>query len=126
MTFHLETKEINIEELMKADAGYGEFYFCNAGTIRECNDIYFYGNSSDQFFFFARWVEISEEEKNIEIFRATTIRLGGPAPRIPVIRLEIIQRDLEYLFRTRRYVLLDRPIILNEIPTNVLFTWKMA
>ena len=126
MVFILKSSEIRPDDLVKLDSGNGDFYVCAAGAAREADKIIFYGDELHQFFFYVNWISKANSTHDIDVFSATNKKLGGGMPRFESEALQIIQKNIEYLFRSRCFRSFSSPIIETEIPSKIIFSWGVS
>lgn len=126
MKFELAIEGINPASLIEIEGDAGPFYVCTAGGKPELENCFFYGDDSQQFFFYAN-VSGESPAKQVVIFHATTQRLSGaPVRSIDQTEALRIVSNIKKLFSTRKFHFPGRPLTAGDEPASVNFTWKIS
>ena len=120
---------INSASLIKFNLGHGDFYVCNAGGMRDVENIIFYGDDRQQMYAYMRRApDLDAPQPNrfkMIVFEANRGSRGG-APLTLVKSLAVVtEENLRHVLATRRFHRLSLPAHGDDIPSKVEFAWSV-
>lgn len=119
---------INPASLIKFSLGHGDFYVCNAGRMRDVENIIFYGDDCQQMYVYAETASDPDAGPNrfkIIVIEANMKSRGGAPVDIPKMIQAFTEANLRHVLTTRQFHRLSLPARGDDIPSKVEFAWRV-
>lgn len=109
---------------IEMDGPHGRFRIDMAGGKPELENAFLYQDDSHRFYFYAKLIPLPERRYEISVYYATTDRLQGPFPNVPIPDRDAIIDNIRLFFSKRNFAYIwDELSKPEHRPQQVTFPW---